>query len=119
MPSSPLATRINSSVDKALEVFSFFLGQDEGWTISDLSRRTGMYKSRIYRIIKTFEKHEILRLNEKTGKYELGSIIKINSLVQNGKHRSQRVHEILRDLSKETSGTAILRKKLGWKLNKQ
>jgi DNA-binding IclR family transcriptional regulator len=107
---------INASVDKALEVFAFFLGQDEGWTISDLSRRTGMYKSRIHRIIKTFEKHEIFRLNEKTGKYELGPMMKINSVMQNGKHLSQRVHQILYELSKETSGTAILRKKVGWEL---
>lgn len=40
---------LNVSLDKALEVLSLFLGEKHGLKLADLSRRTGMHKSRVFR----------------------------------------------------------------------
>lgn len=114
--SDPSAKNFNVSLDTALEVFSFFLGRREGLGLADLSRQTGMYKSRIFRIVKTFEKHEFLELNTETLKYEVGPRLKIFSFMEDGKAISRRVHRVLERLSKETQGTVILRRRVGWEL---
>lgn len=110
------ATRFNRSLDLALDVLSFFLPGERSWGISELARETGMYKSRIFRIVKTFEHHGLLEFDDQTGGYNLGPTFKIISSQEGRQAITRRVHAILEKICKETRGTVVLRKRVRWEL---
>jgi DNA-binding IclR family transcriptional regulator len=60
-----------SSVIRALEVLDFFTVEKPELSLAEISRRMGMHKSSVYRILRTLEAANFLRWNGERGQYSL------------------------------------------------
>lgn len=63
--------QILTSVLRALEVLDFFTVEEHELTLTEISKRMGMHKSSVYRILRTLESADLLQRDEATGKYRL------------------------------------------------
>jgi len=63
--------QILTSVLRALEVLDFFTVEEHELTLTEISKRMGLHKSSVYRILRTLEAADLLQRNEQTGKYRL------------------------------------------------
>lgn len=61
-----------AAVDRALTILDAFTADDRGLTLSEISRRTGLYKSTALRLAESLEKFGYLRRDEE-GYYKLGA----------------------------------------------
>lgn len=70
----PVAGKDNTSetLAKGLWILDIFGADDVGYTLSQLSRRTGINKTSIYRYVNTFCDMGFLKRDERTGLYRLG-----------------------------------------------
>lgn len=54
---------------------------EEGFTLSDLTKKTGFHKTVVYRLLATLSAYEIVRKDPRTGRYQLGpTLIELGSL---------------------------------------
>lgn len=60
-----------SSVKKALEVLDFFTAEKHELSLAEISKRMGMHKSSVYRILKTLEAANFLQWDSDSGRYSL------------------------------------------------
>ncbi len=60
-----------SSVKKALDVLNFFTVDEYELSLAEISRRMGMHKSSVYRILRTLEAANFLRWDGDSGRYSL------------------------------------------------
>jgi IclR family KDG regulon transcriptional repressor len=60
-----------SSVLNALEALDFFTVEEPGLSLAEISKRMGMHKSSVHRILKTLEAADFLRRNAERGQYSL------------------------------------------------
>jgi DNA-binding IclR family transcriptional regulator len=73
-PESSMAGKDNSSetLAKGLWILDIFGDDDVGYTLSQISRRTGINKTSIYRYVNTFCDLGFLKRDDRTGLYRLG-----------------------------------------------
>src|SRR5512138_2807833 len=57
---------------KALKVLDVFSRQESAFTLDELTKRTGLDKSTVYRILRTIEKSGYIRFDPEDGLYSLG-----------------------------------------------
>lgn len=69
-----MAVKDNTSetLAKGLWILDIFGADDVGYTLSQISRRTGINKTSIYRYVNTFCEMGFLKRDERTGLYRLG-----------------------------------------------
>jgi DNA-binding IclR family transcriptional regulator len=91
-----------AAVERAFAIFNAFRSGDSSLSLSELARRTGMYKSTILRLITTLtQEHCIVRLDD--GSYQLGSmLLHWGGMYQAALRLDDHVPPILRRLVKET-----------------
>ena len=103
-------TNIADGIDKALEVLECFSNEKPEWGITELSRRTGLGKSRVFRILKTLEGRGFAEKNPGTGHYRMGlKVFELGQVVGGTIGLRGGVAPILLDLSERTGGTSVLR----------
>ena len=63
------------ALDRGLHILRCFDANHPEWTLSDLSRESGLHKATAHRFIKTLEARGFISLNQATGKYALGPAV--------------------------------------------
>lgn len=107
----PASWEFASSLDKACDVLSCFTTLRPAWGISELSRKLGLPKSGIFRIVKTFEKNGFLRRKSGSTVYELGYRIYelTGAAVGEGKWLCEKATPYLWEVHRATGSTVSLR----------
>jgi len=107
LPAAPLR-----SAGNLLAVLACFSVRKPSWTLTELSRETGLGKSTVFRILATLEAHQFLARDAETGAYrptmrtwEIGAA----ALVGNGLHEAaRRFLPRLSELTGETAYATVL-----------
>ena len=64
--------RLIKSIQKATRILAAFSSEEPELGVVDLSKKLGLYKSTVFRFLKTLQKEDLVRRNPETGKYRLG-----------------------------------------------
>ena len=63
------------AMQRGLRILQCFDCDHPEWSLSELSRQSGLHKATAFRLVKTLEAEGLISLNVKTGKYSLGPSI--------------------------------------------
>ena len=100
---------LNQSIQRAIQVLEIFQNEKDELGLSEISRRMGLPKSNVFRIVYTLESEGYLEKNPQNNKYHLG--IKVlflcDSILSKIPYRG-RAYPILRELAKITDETVVL-----------
>jgi DNA-binding IclR family transcriptional regulator len=95
-----------AAVDRALTILDAFTPDDRGLTLSEISRRTGLYKSTALRLAESLEKFGYLRRDEE-GYYKLGAKpLYLGTVYQRQFRTSDCVPKVLREIADELKESA-------------
>lgn len=95
-----------AAVDRALTILDAFTSDDGGLTLSEISRRTGLYKSTALRLAESLEKFGYLRRDEE-GYYKLGAKpLFLGTIYQRQFRTSDCVPKVLREIASELRESA-------------
>lgn len=96
------------AVDRALSILSAFRPGEAGLTLAELSRRTGLYKSTLLRLMASLERARLLVRPGEAAVWRLGPALVRLGLMAEGAEGSLRafVPPVLRDLADRTGESA-------------
>ena len=95
-----------AAVDRALTILEAFTADDRGLTLSEISRRTGLYKSTALRLAESLEKFGYLRRDEE-GYYKLGAKpLYLGTIYQRQFRTADCVPKALREIAEELRESA-------------
>lgn len=95
-----------AAVDRALSILDAFAAEDAGLTLSEIARRTGLYKSTALRLAESLEKFGYLRRDEE-GYYKLGAKpLYLGTLYQRQFRTADFVPKALRQIAEELRESA-------------
>jgi DNA-binding IclR family transcriptional regulator len=98
------------TVEAALEILDLLAASNQALSLSDVSRKIGMYKSRVYRLIKTLEKKGLTTKVLNNGRYVLGpKLISLGKAAQQQLNILRYAQGAMEELAKQSKATAILR----------
>jgi len=101
------ANNFSKSVERTVSVLKSFTPRDLELTPVEISRRVGIPKTTIYRIMATLARTGILEYNEKTGKYIVGpELYSLGSLYLSATSITKAAEPVIRELNRLT-GEAI------------
>ena len=97
------------SLQSALDVLEAFTLQERQLGISDISRKLGMNKSRVHRILVTLENSGYVNRNEETQKYRLGlKLFQLGHIVEEQMEVRHSALPVMKELALETEETINL-----------
>lgn len=95
-----------AAVDRALSILDAFSADDAGLTLSEIARRTGLYKSTALRLAESLEKFGYLRRDEE-GHYKVGAKpLFLGALYQRQFRTADCVPKALREIANELRESA-------------
>jgi DNA-binding IclR family transcriptional regulator len=96
-----------ASVDRALSALLAFREGDQGLSLGEISRRTGLYKSTVLRLLGSLQhQHFVVRMPD--GRYRLGPILLyLGSLYERSFDLRSAVQPVLHALAADTGESAI------------
>lgn len=101
-----------SSVSNAVRVLCAFSAREPEMGVSELSRRLGLGKSTVHRLLSTLSEGDLIERNPRNGKYRLGlKVYELGTVVSSrlNLHEAVALHiDELRDLTGETVHVGIL-----------
>lgn len=101
------ADNFSKSVERTVSVLKSFTPRDLELTPVEISRKVGIPKTTIYRIMATLARTGILEYNEKTGKYMVGpELYSLGSLYLSATNITKAAEPVIRELNRLT-GEAI------------
>ena len=59
-------------LEKAMRILDVYSRHENAFTLDDLTKRTGLDKSTVFRILRTMEKNGYIRYDQEDGLYRLG-----------------------------------------------
>lgn len=69
-------------LEKAIKILDIYTPTENSFTLDELTKRTGLSKPTVFRILKTLEKNGFLRYNQKDETYRLGlRLLELGSIV--------------------------------------
>ena len=90
-----------AAVDRALAILEAFTDQDARLSLSELAKRTGLYKSTVIRLAKSLEKARFV-MRAEDGSYRLGSkLLSLGSIYQKHFGTAEVVPQVLRQIVEE------------------
>jgi IclR family acetate operon transcriptional repressor len=96
------------SLAEALKLLKFFADKQDGWRVTQLAATAGVHKSRVSRVLRTFEAYGFVQRKDTT--YQLGPAFKTYaSLVNSDRALVDFARPIMEKLSRQTRGTALLK----------
>lgn len=107
-PAPPATAQVSgiAAVDRALRVLQAFGEGDRGLTLAELSRRTGLYKSALSRIMATLIQHRFA-LRHDDGRYGLGpALYHLGALYERSVDLNGALSPALRALAQQTGESA-------------
>jgi len=74
MPRAPVQHEkyVVKVLEKAMKILDVFSRAENAFTLDDLTKRTGLDKSTVFRILRTMEKNGYIRYDQEDGYYRLG-----------------------------------------------
>ena len=101
--------QVLKTLDHALDILEIFDPSFPLYSIADIAKKTGVYKSSVYRIVKLLAKRGYLECNSTTHQYGLGlSVVKLASNRINDLELLTEAHSLMLRLHAETSLTTQL-----------
>jgi IclR family acetate operon transcriptional repressor len=95
------------SLGRALELLRFFASDRQEWRVPELASISGLHKSQVSRILRTFETYGFIR--EKDGRYELGQAFKAYaSLAKPGEGLVELARPVMERIGKQTQAAVML-----------
>lgn len=95
------------TLKKSLDLLEYFSLEHPEWSISDLSRASGLYKSNVYNILYTFSLNGYIEKVEGSEKYRLGKqFLDKAHIVQTNLTNLGLIHRAIVDLARKTSELA-------------
>ncbi len=96
------------SLGRALDILDCFIGEDDCLTLTEISRRTGLSKSTVHRLVSTLLRHRYLE-QDPTERLRLGiRLFELGSLVQKRLEVRREALPIMNELARQTGETAML-----------
>lgn len=93
---------IYKSLKKAMDLLDFFTLENPEWSISDLSRVSGLYKSNIYSILTTLAMCGYIEQDVGSEKYRLGTkLLTKSNVVLSYMNELDVVHKALKEISEQ------------------
>ena len=93
---------IYKSLKKAMDLLDFFTLENPTWSISDLSRASGLYKSNIYSILTTLAVCGYIEQEVGTEKYRLGTkLLTKSNVVLSYMNELDVIHNALKEISEQ------------------
>jgi IclR family transcriptional regulator, KDG regulon repressor len=97
------------TLEKGLQLLSFFDAEHREWTLKDLRDKAGLPKATARRLVKTLEHARWVAQDPVTGKYRLGpSALRAYYLATSDTELVRVAHPFLVELEEETTETAII-----------
>ena len=91
------------SLDKALNLLDFFDGEHPELSLMELTEKSGLQKSSVYKILQTFTANDFLQQNPSNKKYSLGKkIARLSNVFFKTNTVSSFLHEQLLKVAKAT-----------------
>jgi DNA-binding IclR family transcriptional regulator len=98
------------TVEAALEILDLLAASKDALTLSEVSRKVGMYKSRVYRLIRSLENSGLATRVLTNGRYLLGpKLISLGNAAQRQLNILTYAQPIMEALVKQSKATVILR----------
>ncbi|RKE79309.1 IclR family transcriptional regulator [Rhizobium sp. AG855] len=95
-----------AAVDRALSIVAVFETSDGPLTISEISRRTGLYKSTALRLIGSLKRFGYI-IHTEDGRYDLGpAVVRLAARYQHGSQIAHRIEPVLKRLVERGSESA-------------
>lgn len=92
-----------SSVHNAIRILQEFSLKQKEMGISELSKKLGLAKSTVFRLVKTLKENNLVEQNEESQKYRLGiAAFELGFTVYHSMNIRVTAHPILKDLMKST-----------------
>jgi DNA-binding IclR family transcriptional regulator len=96
------------SLGTALKLLRFFATDRQEWRVTELALLSGLHKSQVSRILRTFETYGFIR--KKDGQYELGQAFKTYaSLAKAGDGLVELARPVMERISKQTQATVMVK----------
>lgn len=97
------------AVDKALDILSCFTISEPEFGVTELAKRLGLYKSSVFRILKTLEQRGFVVQDAKTQKYRLGfKLFDLGTAVISGLEVRTVAVPLMQELCSRTKETVTL-----------
>jgi DNA-binding IclR family transcriptional regulator len=99
-----------NAIDKVFHILDQFTNKKPQWGVRELSVQTGLTPNLTHWYLKNLERNRVVRKDADSDKYELGyRLFELGN--RSSKYRSLKIvaQPILRELSRTTKGTAVLR----------
>jgi len=98
---------VSQTLSRGLQVLEVLAETGQPMTVQQISRRLGLKRPIVYRLLKTLEQHQLLGAQTRDGHFELG--LGLLSLTRNVKRDlRQAAFPIIRDLAEKVGTTAVL-----------
>ncbi|MCF7532301.1 IclR family transcriptional regulator [Pseudomonas petrae] len=95
-----------AAVDRAFAILAAFDSEHDSLTLAEISRRTGLYKSTILRLITSLEKSGFLRRSS-DGRYSVGpEPLRLSQLYQTSFRLRDVIHPLLESITEESGETS-------------
>lgn len=99
----------NQSIKRAVEIMHLFTVKENCLGISEISRKIGLHKSTVHRILVTLESEGWLVKDEESGKYMLGlRLLSLSNAILENLNLRKIVKPVMKKLSKNTGETVVL-----------
>lgn len=96
------------SLGRALQILNSFLGNEDSLSLTEISRRTGLSKSTVHRLVSTLVQHRYLE-QAPSERLRLGiRLFELGSLVQKRLEVRREALPIMTELARQTGETAML-----------
>src|SRR5690554_3390422 len=100
---------IIQALDRGLQVLDLFRSDKKEWGITEISDALNLYKSSVYNILTTLEKHEFVTQDTKSKKYKLGvKLFELGSIFIQDIELKDIAHDYIDMLAKEFDETVHL-----------
>lgn len=97
------------SVERAMFILECFTIEEPEQSLSELTKKTGLNKSTIYRLLSTLESMDYIKQNELTSKYRLGfKFFHLGSVVMSHMELRTVAYPFMKELSEKTQETISL-----------
>jgi DNA-binding IclR family transcriptional regulator len=106
-PKVPVATQSVPSLEKALSILEMLASSNNGLSLPEIVKKSGLPKSSIHCILVTLQRHEYLHRNERTGRYMFGpKLFSLANMALNDLQLREQAAPYLYALMQETKLTA-------------
>ena len=98
------------SLSSALHLLGFFSSEQQEWGVTELAKRTGLHKSQVSRILRTFVTHGFIQKNPDNRAYRLGrAFLLYASLISSDEELRRLARPYMERLNRGTQGTVFLK----------